>query len=51
MTADRSPRPAYAAVRAMFAAPPARHADGRLLLVAPLVVLLLYTVYVFWRRV
>jgi hypothetical protein len=52
MTADRSPRPAYAAVRALFSAsPPARRADGRLVLVAPLVALLLYTVYVFWRKV
>jgi GT2 family glycosyltransferase len=51
MTSDRSPRPAYAAVRAMFTRPQEQRADGRLLLVAPLVLLLIYTVYVFWRRV
>ncbi len=49
MTADRSPRPAYAAVRAMFN-PSDPVLRFRTLLVVPVLILLGYTVYVFWRK-
>jgi hypothetical protein len=50
MTSERIPKPAFAAVREMFT-PPVQGPRPRTLLVVPLVVLLIYTVYVFWRRV
>lgn len=50
MTADRSPRPAYAVVREMFDEPAPALAGARAYLVLPLIVLLAYTIYVFWRK-